>query len=358
VSAPVLVARLDNCGDVLLTGPAVRAVARSDRPVVFLCGPRGRPAAELLPEVDDILEFRAPWIEPDPMPVRRQDADRLVARIARSGATDALVLGSSHQSPLPLAVLLRWAGLERIAAVSHEHAGSLLDMRVPGDPDQHEVERNLSVAAALGFPRPDDDRLAVRLDLGFGDAGTSAHSDIADPGGPTGSREPTAQGPYVVVHPGASAPARTLAPARWSEIVTYLVRRGRRVVLTGSEEERGLTAAIGGRHRDVRDLAGQMDFGQLAGVLADAAAVVCGNTGPMHLAAAVGTPVVAVFAPTVPLDRWRPWRVEHVVLGDQTVACSGCRSRVCPLPRQICVDGVSPPAVDAALDGVTRTATR
>jgi ADP-heptose:LPS heptosyltransferase len=101
-----------------------------------------------------------------------------------------------------------------------------------------------------------------------------------------------------------------------------------------------------------------MDFGQLAGVLADAAAVVCGNTGPMHLAAAVGTPVVAVFPPTVPVDRWRPWRVEHVVLGDQTVACSGCRSRMCPLPRQICVDDVTPSAVDAALDGVTRSATR
>jgi len=91
----------------------------------------------------------------------------------------------------------------------------------------------------------------------------------------------------------------------------------------------------------------------LARVLTRAAAVVTGNTGPLHLAAAVGTPVVGVFPPTVPLERWRPWRVPHVVLGDQHVVCAGCRSRTCPLPTQMCLDGVTPAAVCAAVDELT-----
>ena len=61
---------------------------------------------------------------------------------------------------------------------------------------------------------------------------------------------------------------------------------------------------------------------ELAGVLSGASAVVVGNTGPAHLAAAVGTPVVSIFAPVVPLERWRPWGVPSVVLGDQLAECA------------------------------------
>ena len=98
------------------------------------------------------------------------------------------------------------------------------------------------------------------------------------------------------------------------------------------------------------DFGGRLDLAQLGTVLAGADAVVCGNTGPAHLAAAVGTPVVAAFAPTVPLARWRPWGVPCVVLGDQGVPCAGCRSRVCPLDEQICLSRVTGADVVAALD--------
>ena len=106
------------------------------------------------------------------------------------------------------------------------------------------------------------------------------------------------------------------------------------------------------------DLGGRLTLRQLGTVLAGADAVVCGNTGPMHLAAAVGTPVVAAFAPTVPLARWRPWRVPHVVLGDQDVPCAGCRSRVCPLDEQVCLASVTGADVVAALDRLAPARTR
>jgi len=89
----------------------------------------------------------------------------------------------------------------------------------------------------------------------------------------------------------------------------------------------------------------------LAGVLAHADAVVTGNTGTAHLAAAVGARVVSLYAPTVPAVRWRPWMVPHVLLGSQDIACRGCRARVCPVPGHPCVDDV---LVDDVLNALVR----
>jgi ADP-heptose:LPS heptosyltransferase len=333
MTSATLVTRLDNAGDVLLAGPAVRAAARGG-PVHVLCGPRGRGAAGLLPGVDRVVVHRAPWIVPDPMAVSQADALALVDQVRALGVERAAILGSSHQSPLPLALLLRWAGVAEIAAVSHEHAGALLDHRITGDPDVHEVLRGLLVTRALGLPDPEDDRL--RLALG---------PDLDDP---IPGAEP---GPdLVVVHPGSSVPARTMAPGQWRDAVAALASTDRRVVVTGGGEEKRLTAFASGEHQHVLDLGGRTTLRQLARLVAGAGVLVTGNTGPMHVAAAVGTPVVAVFPPTVPVDRWRPWRVPHVVLGDQSVPCAGCRSRRCPLDDQVCVSRISAGEVVGAVD--------
>src|SRR6185436_16389442 len=113
-----------------------------------------------------------------------------------------------------------------------------------------------------------------------------------------------------------------------------LVRRlDRQVVVTGGPGERELTAFVAGER--ALDLGGRTSLAELAGVLDGAAAVVVGNTGPAHLAAAVGTPVVSLFAPTVPPVRWRPWRVPHELLY-VNVLCAGCRARVCPVVGHPC----------------------
>jgi ADP-heptose:LPS heptosyltransferase len=76
-----------------------------------------------------------------------------------------------------------------------------------------------------------------------------------------------------------------------------------------------------------------------------------GNTGPAHLAAAVGTPVAWLHAPTVPAARWHPWRVPHVTL-NRPVPCAGCRARVCPVPGHPCLSEVGVPEVLAALEAL------
>ena len=133
----VLVVRLDSEGDVLLSGPAVRAVAAGARRVTYLCGPRGRAAAGLLPGVDDIVVHRAPWIDPEPEPVSAEATSGLVDDLAGRAVDVAVVLTSFHQSALPTALLLRLAGVPVVAAVSEDYPGSLLDVRHQVDPDMH-----------------------------------------------------------------------------------------------------------------------------------------------------------------------------------------------------------------------------
>jgi len=324
----VLCVRLDSEGDVLLAGPAIRAVAAGAERVTLLCGPRGRQAAGLLPGVDDVRVWHAPWIDPEPEPVTQESVDRLLAELRALRPDRALVFGSFHQSPLPTALLLRLAGVPWIGATSTDYPGSLLDLRHRISDDVHEVERALALAAAAGFHLPpgDDGSLAVE-------------------------HEPVRDGmPYVVVHPGASVPARAWAPERHAELVSALADAGRRVVVTGAPSEAALTARVAGPPRPgVIDLGGATTLGELAGVLAGADAVVVGNTGPAHLAAAVGTPVVSLFALTVPAVRWRPWRVPHELLSVD-VPCAGCRARVCPVDGHPCVDDVRAEVVLAAVE--------
>jgi ADP-heptose:LPS heptosyltransferase len=324
----VLVARQDSVGDVLVTGPAIRAVAAGAHRVTLLCGRRGRAAAGLLPGVDAIVEHTAPWIDPVPEPLDARETLALVERLAALELDEAIVFTSFHQSALPLALLLRLAGVARVAAISEDYPGSLLDVRHRPDDGLHEVERALSLAAAAGYELPPDDdgRLAVR--------GASA----VPPLGP----------PYVVVHPCTSVPARAWPPERHAALVAALAAQGRRVVVTGAPGERALTAAVAGRHG--LDLGGQTTLGELAGILAGAEAVVAGNTGPAHLAAAVETPVVSLFAPTVPAERWRPWGVPVELLGDQAAPCAGSRATECPVPGHPCLTCVGVGDVLGALE--------
>ncbi|HEY8557804.1 MAG TPA: glycosyltransferase family 9 protein, partial [Actinomycetes bacterium] len=166
------------------------------------------------------------------------------------------------------------------------------------------------------------------------------------------------EGRYVVVHPGASVPARAWAPERHGALVDVLIEGGRRVVVTGDTSERPLTSLVAGPRRPgVVDLGGRVDLAGLARVLGGAEVVVVGNTGPAHLAAAVGTPVVSLFSPVVPAVRWRPWGVAHELLGDQGAACAGSRARVCPVAGHPCLDGVSVGEVVAAVDRLAPTRT-
>ncbi|MCW3817510.1 HAD-IIIA family hydrolase [Micromonospora sp. DR5-3] len=327
----VLVARSDAAGDLLVTGPGIRAVAAGADRVVLLCGPRGRAAAELLPGIDEIIEWPLPWIDSNPQPVDPTDMRQLTTRLAAVAADEAIIFTSFHQSPLPLALLLRMAGVPRISAISDDYPGSLLDTRHRVPTGIPEPERALSLAAAAGYALAPDDEPGLRL-----------RTDRLPPV-PAAAGEPG----YVLLHPGSSVETRACPPELAARIVRVLSAAGYRVVVTGGPDERELTArvaAAGGV-----DLGGRTGLDELAAVIARAGALVVGNTGPAHLAAALGVPVVSLFAPTVPFGQWGPYRVPTVRLGDAGAPCRDTRATRCPVPGHPCLSAVEPGRVLEAL---------
>jgi ADP-heptose:LPS heptosyltransferase len=202
----------------------------------------------------------------------------------------------------------------------------------------HEVERGLDLVAAVGM-RTSDDRLVLRVP-------DNAREEIA---GLVGG-----QRPLIVVHPGCSMPARTYPWEQYVEVVDTLVRDlGARVVLSGAGDERTLVDAILAHlspwtRAQVTTAAGSLAFPAFCALIESAEVVVTNNTGPMHMAAALGTPVVALFALTNPPEQWGPWRVPHRMLWHE-VPCRLCYSRICPTTHD-CLRQVAPRQV---VDAVT-----
>jgi ADP-heptose:LPS heptosyltransferase len=275
----ILATRLDTAGDLILTGPAIRALAASGRPVDLLCGPYGQAAAGLLPGPADVIVWDGAWAGYAPRAGYTPDVLALVDQLAARRYSDAVIFTSYPQSPLTLALLLRFAGIRRICAVSEQHVpGQLLDVRHQLRGEPHEVVRALSLAAAAGFclPPGDDGRLSVRQPL----------PDV---------RALTGVDPYVVVHPGGDVTGAQ---------VRGLAEAGLRVLVVGPPGMEQRTAEVAGAHGE--DLGGTTDLPALAAVMAGAEVVVTGDTGAGHLAAAVGTPVVSLLRTT---RRSVPYRV-------------------------------------------------
>ena len=254
-----------------------------------------------------------------------------------------VIFTSYHQSALPLALLLRLAGVRRISAISDDFAGGLLDVRHRVPEGVPEPERALSLAAAAGYPMPDGADGGLRVNV-------AAEPVKAAPGKRSTAGGEVAPAGYVLVHPGASVPARACPPERCAAIVAALAESGRDVLVTGGPDELELTAYVAGGV--AQDRGGATDLAGLARLIAGADALVSGNTGPAHLAAAVGTPVVSLFAPTVPFGQWGPYQVPTVRLGEQLAACRDTRAVRCPVPGHPCLSNVDPADVVAAVDAL------
>jgi lipopolysaccharide heptosyltransferase II len=340
----VLCVRLDTLGDVLMTSPALAALkaGRPDRHLTLLTSGAGAAAAALLPDVDEVLVHDAPWLKATAPRPDSTAEHALAARLRARGHDAAVIFTVYSQSALPAALLCYLADIPRRLAHCRENPYQLLTDWVP-DPEperlhRHEVRRQLDLVSTVGC-RVADERLRVRIP-DAARARVGAWLDALGLG--------AAAVPWIVVHPGASAPSRRY-PA---ELFAAAVRRlgsedGLRVVFTGSAEETPLVETIrAAAGVPSVSLAGRLDLAELAALLARAPLLVSNNTGPVHVAAAVGTPVVDLYALTNP--QHTPWGVPHRVLFHD-VACKYCYRSVCPAGHHDCLRRVPPAAVvDAA----------
>jgi ADP-heptose:LPS heptosyltransferase len=158
-------------------------------------------------------------------------------------------------------------------------------------------------------------------------------------------------GDFVVLHPGSGGSAREWPPAHFAAVGRRLAGDyGLAVVVTGTDAERELAARVAAAVPGARALAGRTSLPVLAGLLAEARALVAASTGTAHLAAAVGTPVVGVYPPirdATPV-RWGVRGEEVAILKADAPPCPRCTGERCTYWD--CMTGVTPEAVLAALD--------
>lgn len=339
----LLCVRLDSLGDVLMSTPAIRALKRSiaRSRVTLLTSPAGAQLAGLVPDVDEFLVYEAPWVKATP-PRSDPASDQAMIALLRRGRFDAAVIFTVFsQNPLPAAMLCYLAGIPLRLAHCHENPYQLLTDWVPDDePHQrvrHEVRRQLDLVAAIGC-RSDDERLTLAVPQR---ATGTVRAKLARRGW-------NPDGRWLVIHPGASAPSRRYPPEHFARVAAELIdRHGFQVVLSGTEAELALAEEIrAGLGQRVFSLVGQLPLGEFAALVAMAPLVLTNNTGPVHVAAALGTPVVDLYALTNP--QHAPWKVPHRLLYCD-VPCRYCFKSVCPMGHHQCLRAVAPEAVVAAV---------
>ncbi len=326
-----------------MTTPAVRALQRAvgGRRITMLTSSAGAEVARMVPEIGEVLVYEAPWMKATPHPAKPA-TDFCEIEALRTKVFDAAVIFTVYsQNPLPAALLCYLAGIPLRAAHCRENPYQLLTDWIP-DPEphhqiRHEVERQLALVAALGARAPDThlslsilqaarDRVAqllARLDF-------DAHQD------------------WVAIHPGCTAASRRYPPEQFAAVVRILVRQyGIPVLFTGTSEDVPLVEQI----RDAsgvstQSLVNSLPLPEFAALLAAAPLLLSNNSGPVHVAASVGTPVVDLYALTNP--QHTPWEVPNRVLSHD-VPCKYCYKSICPFGHNDCLARIEPETVVAAV---------
>lgn len=335
----VLCIRLDSMGDVLMTTPAFRAMKETwdGCRLTLLTSSSGAQAAALVPEVDEILVYAAPWMKSGSPDNSQRNFLQTVNQL-REGRFDAAVIFTVFsQSALPPAMLCLLAGIPLRLAHCHENPYQLLTDWIP-DPEphatvRHEVRRQLDLVASVGC-RTDNPTLSLQIS----GRTRAAASHVLKTWGLREDR------PCVVIHPGATAPSRRYPPENFAVAAEKLALHWEcQIVFTGSSDEKeligGIRSAMGAPSVS---LCGLIDIEQLAAVIQEADVLVSNNTGPVHIAAAVGTPVVDLYALTNP--QHTPWMVPHRLLYHD-VPCRFCYKSVCPNGHHDCLRQISPQKV-------------
>lgn len=345
----VLGIRLDALGDVLMCTPALRAVkqGRPKRALTLLTSHDGAAAARYIPELDGVLAYPAPWMKQASPASATLDAD-MIARIAARSFDAAVIFTSYSQSPLPAALLCHLAGIPlRLAHCRENPYRMLTDWVTEPEPERlvrHEVQRQLDLVASIGWH-------SASTGLSF----QVPQADLAHVRRVLAARAIAASERFILIHPGASAPSRRYPARLWAQAIDGIAaRHGAAIVLTGDADDIALADDIRAACScPLVSLAGQLDLGQLGAAIALAAVLVCGNTGPAHMAAAIGTPLVDLYALTNP--QHTPWQVEHRLLFHD-VPCRFCYKNLCPEVHHDCLAKVEPQRVVQAVGSLLELA--
>lgn len=332
----ILCVRLDALGDVLMTTPAIGALrdAGTQREISLLTSPAGALIAPLIPIVDRTLCYEAPWMKAS-AEYKNAGADReQIERLRREQFDAAVIFTVYSQNPLPAALLCYLAEIPLRLAHCRENPYQLLtDWAREREPEhlvRHEVQRQLDLVATIGA-HTRQHRLALSVPA-------AARKRLDER---LRTIDFTETAPWVVIHPGSTAASRRYPPEQFAAVARMLVKElGLQVLFTGVSSEGELVEEIRAA-ADVPSLslAGCLPLDEFVALIERAPVLLSNNSGPVHIAAAVGTPVVDLYALTNP--QHTPWAVPHRVLFHD-VDCKYCYRSICPAGHHDCLRKVEP----------------
>jgi len=338
----VLCLRLDSLGDVLMTTPAIRAIKESypQRQITLLTSSAGAEVAPLVPEIDQVIVYNAPWTNlARPQPGSLLELT-MIEQMKRACFDAAVIFTVYSQNPLPAALFCYLADIPLRLAHCRENPYQLLtDWQPELEPHnqlRHEVRRQLELVRSVGY-QTSNEKLSLRVPA------TACQQTLAR----LEQLSLDQNRPWIVLHPGSTAASRRYPPEQFARVARLLVRHyGYQIIFTGVAAEQALVEGIRTQMKvPSYSLVGQLNLAEMAALLACSPLLISNNTGPVHIAAALGTPVVDLYALTNP--QHTPWQVPHRVLFHD-VPCRYCYRSVCPEGHHNCLRLVTPESVVAA----------
>jgi lipopolysaccharide heptosyltransferase II len=302
----VLCIRADNMGDVIMASPAFRALKETfGSRITLLTSKAGAIVAPHIACIDDVVTFDLPWVQN----TGSEPAELLVlAEKLRKMNFDATIIFTVYsQSSLPAAMLTYMAGIPVRVAYARENPYQLLTHWLPDvEPYErivHQVERDLTLAAHIGA-NTQDDRLQLRITP---DEEDTCAQKLSDAGFANGQ-------PYIVFHPGVSEAKRKYPAGHWIEAGRQLAEKyNLPILVSGSKSEKSLAETIAeGIGTSAVSVAGECTLGEFIVLIKNAFCVISVNTATIHIAAAMQTPTVVLYAQTNP--QHTPWRNAHQII--------------------------------------------
>ncbi len=318
----ILAMRMDNIGDVIMTGPALRAIKETLPAchLTLMVSPGAQGAGSLLPWADEVLAWRSLWQDMGELPFEPAREIGLIQTLQALHCDAAVIFTSFSQSPLPAGYACYLAGIPLRLGEPKDFGGTVLSDMPPSPTalEAHQVERNLRLVESIGF-RAADRSLAVRTP-----AGSQARA-----AGLLARRGLARGAPYALLCPWTSCQARTYP--RFGAVGRLLRRAtGLPLVIVGARRDQAQAGKLAEElGPGAIDLVGETSVAELAALVAASRLVVTNNTATMHLADALRVPQAVLFAGTELEEQWAP-RDGPARLLRRTTLCHPCFQLTCP----------------------------
>jgi heptosyltransferase II len=348
----ILLLRLERIGDLLMSGAAIEAVRTlaPDATIDLVVGSWNAEIARLMAGIDRVETLDAPWL------ARHAGGNAVAAlvRQARGWRTRRYDLAINFEGDIRSHALMALSGAPMRVGFDMAGGGPLLTHRVAHDPTQHTAENAARlVEAAFDRPSPEaHEYFRLRLP----EAARARAAELIGDGIESRPRHPA----LIAVHASGGRAIKQWDVARFAASAARLaVTYDATIVLTGAPADAAIVAQMRAALEPatrVIDVSGQADLLTLAALLERCLLLLTGDTGPMHLAAAVGTPIVGVFGPSDPA-RYAPRTAAHRVVRID-LWCAPCNLIRQPPERcrgviPDCLQGVTVDAVCEAADALT-----